>query len=158
MCDFVADGDAAKFVCAAGVLTHYIGDACQPLHISYLHDGEKIPLRIPSLREKSRPKRRAPQRNGRPSAYEGKMIFDHRKLILEGLQKTRAVKKSELIGSGREAAKLTIDLMRNTFKLLPPRQIVNAYVKVGKGAKLPRMRCGQNSEARLFKSCKTART
>src|SRR5262249_20684665 len=26
MCDFAASGDAAKFVCAAGVLTHYVGD------------------------------------------------------------------------------------------------------------------------------------
>ena len=27
------------FVCAAGILAHYIGDACQPLHTSQLHDG-----------------------------------------------------------------------------------------------------------------------
>jgi hypothetical protein len=43
MCQFAADGDAHKFVCAAGVLCHYVGDACQPLHISYLHDGESDP-------------------------------------------------------------------------------------------------------------------
>ena len=27
------------FVCAAGILAHYIGDACQPLHTSQLFDG-----------------------------------------------------------------------------------------------------------------------
>jgi hypothetical protein len=40
MCGFAAEGEAEKFVCAAGVLCHYVGDACQPLHISYLHDGD----------------------------------------------------------------------------------------------------------------------
>src|SRR5262249_24000053 len=40
MVDFARKGQASKFVCAAGVLTHYVGDACQPLHISYLHDGD----------------------------------------------------------------------------------------------------------------------
>ena len=33
-------GPCGSFLCAAGVLAHYIGDACQPLHISYLHDGD----------------------------------------------------------------------------------------------------------------------
>jgi len=42
MTDFAKDGDARRFLCAAGVLTHYIGDACQPLHISYLHDGDPL--------------------------------------------------------------------------------------------------------------------
>jgi hypothetical protein len=30
-----------KFLCAAGVLAHYVGDACQPLHGSYHSDGYK---------------------------------------------------------------------------------------------------------------------
>jgi len=34
MVEFVRDGEADKFVCAAGVLTHYVGDACKPLHIA----------------------------------------------------------------------------------------------------------------------------
>ena len=28
-----------EFICAGGTLTHYVGDACQPLHVSYLHAG-----------------------------------------------------------------------------------------------------------------------
>jgi hypothetical protein len=40
MVEFASTGQADKFVCAAGVLTHYVGDACQPLHISFLHDGD----------------------------------------------------------------------------------------------------------------------
>ena len=40
MMEFVEKNKIPEFVCAAGVLTHYVGDACQPLHISYLHDGD----------------------------------------------------------------------------------------------------------------------
>jgi hypothetical protein len=69
------------------------------------------------------------------SAYEGKMIFDHRQQILSALKQTPSVKKAEWISTGREAAKLTVELMRNTFELLPPLDIVNAYIKVGKGGK-----------------------
>ena len=40
MVRFAKAGKVPEFVCAAGVMTHYLGDACQPLHISYLHDGD----------------------------------------------------------------------------------------------------------------------
>ena len=40
MVSFVKDGEAEKFVCAAGILSHYVGDACQPLHISYMFNGD----------------------------------------------------------------------------------------------------------------------
>ena len=39
MVDAVAAGDVVGYICAAGVLAHYVGDACQPLHVSRLHHG-----------------------------------------------------------------------------------------------------------------------
>lgn len=33
-------GNTAEYVCAAGILTHYVFDACMPLHISYMHHGD----------------------------------------------------------------------------------------------------------------------
>src|SRR5262249_24786943 len=83
MCDFVEAGQEAKFVCAAGVLTHYIGDACQPLHISYLHDGDpNDPVTHTfSKGKKAGQREERPKGQGVHSAYEDKMIFDHRKLI-----------------------------------------------------------------------------
>jgi hypothetical protein len=33
------NGEADKFLCAAGLVSHYVGDACQPLHGSVLADG-----------------------------------------------------------------------------------------------------------------------
>jgi len=39
MVRFVREGNIDKFVCAAGILAHYIGDASQPLHASQFHHG-----------------------------------------------------------------------------------------------------------------------
>src|SRR5262249_975407 len=46
MVKFVRAGDVDQFVSAAGIVSHYVGDACQPLHISYLFNGDpdsKVP-------------------------------------------------------------------------------------------------------------------
>ena len=137
MCDFARKGDAASFVCAAGVLTHYVGDACQPLHISYLHDGDpnQPVTHVFTRGKKAGQSEERPKGQGVHSAYEDGMVFQNRTKILDGLDKVPVVKKSEWISSGREAAKLTIELMRNTFELLPPADIVETYIKVGKGGK-----------------------
>jgi hypothetical protein len=137
MCQFAAAGDAPKFVCAAGVLTHYVGDACQPLHISYLHDGD--PNR-PVEHEFSKGKKAGttemrPLGQGVHSAYEDAMVFAHRAEILEGLKRTLKVRKSELITNGFEAAQKTIDMMRGVFAQIPPMDMVDTYVGVGKGGK-----------------------
>src|SRR5437762_7255633 len=39
MVTYVQNGRVAEFVCAAGVLPHYVGDACQRLHVSRFHHG-----------------------------------------------------------------------------------------------------------------------
>jgi hypothetical protein len=39
MVDYLRTSDVRRFVAAAGVLAHYVGDASQPLHCSYLHHG-----------------------------------------------------------------------------------------------------------------------
>lgn len=137
MCQFAADGDAQKFVCAAGVLTHYVGDACQPLHISYLHDGD--PNR-PQEHEFTKGKKagtteKRPLGQGVHSAYEDKMVFDHREEILSGLMRTPKAKKNEQITNGFEAAQKTIEMMRDVFKQIPPMDMVQTYVDVGKGGK-----------------------
>jgi hypothetical protein len=137
MCRFAAEGDAHSFVCAAGVLAHYVGDACQPLHISYLHDGDpNRPVEHEFTKgKKAGTTEERPLGQGVHSAYEDKMVFDHRAAILDGLKGTPKVKKSELITNGFEAAQQTIAMMRNVFKLVPPMDMVNLYVDVGKGGK-----------------------
>ena len=39
MVEALDKGDVAAFVCAAGIVSHYVGDACQTLHGSFLNDG-----------------------------------------------------------------------------------------------------------------------
>lgn len=136
MVDFASHtSGAAQFVCAGGVLAHYLGDACQPLHISYLHDGD--PLRAYTYTFQSG--KHAGETEKRPlgmgvhSAYEDTMINHHRKDILGGLAKAGPVKKDDLVTNGFEAAKATIALMRRTFSAIPPMDIVNAYVATGGG-------------------------
>ncbi|UFZ07934.1 hypothetical protein LQG66_17245 [Bradyrhizobium ontarionense] len=135
MCDYAKAGKAEEFVCAAGVLAHYVGDSCQPLHISYLHDGdpERPVKHVFSKGKKAGQTKLQPLGSGVHSAYEDAMVFQNRVAILDGLKQTAKVQQSELVGSGREAAIATIRLMRNTFKAVPPAKIVQAYVDIGKG-------------------------
>ena len=41
MIGFARAKDYKEFVCAAGIAAHYVGDASQPLHASYLADGDR---------------------------------------------------------------------------------------------------------------------
>jgi hypothetical protein len=124
-------GKAAEFVCAAGTLTHYIGDACQPLHISYLHDGD--PERM--VKYEFKKGERAGETEDRPygkgvhAGYEDTMISAFRDKVLDALKETPKTTKAEMITTGFEAAKLTIAMMRATFKSLPPMAIVDAFAE-----------------------------
>lgn len=131
MVEFARKGDAARFACAAGILTHYVGDACQPLHISYLHDGDpdQPVTRKVHHRDGSMEEVRDPLGKGVHSAYEDDMVNTNRAKILAGLDKTPEVEEDELIEDGFSAASKTIKLMSLTFDQLPPRDIVDAFVQ-----------------------------
>ncbi len=134
MIDFVRAGKAAEFVCAAGVLTHYVGDACQPLHISYLHDGDPLQATSHTVRHRdgTTGDKKIAMGAGCHSAYEDAMVNANREKILAGLDKTKTVKAAELVSTGFEAAQKTVELMRATFTRLAPVDIVSAYVAFGK--------------------------
>jgi hypothetical protein len=65
---------------------------------------------------------------GLHSAYEDKMVNAHRQEILDGLDKSQKVSADEYIQHGQRAAQATVQLMRNTFKRLPPRDMLNVYL------------------------------
>src|SRR5262249_10132413 len=98
MVGFAQAGDGPQFLCAAGVLTHSVGDASQPLHISFLHDGD--PRR--EGEDGSRPLGK-----GVHSAYEDDMVHGNRATILSQLAEASPVAPGERISSGRDAAQLT---------------------------------------------------
>lgn len=113
---------AAEFVCAAGVLAHYVGDACQPLHISYLFDG--IPSADGAVRGK-----------GVHAAYESKMVGAHAAELLSALDAElridahgRGAGRRSDIATGEDAAAAVVQLMRETFATIAPQTIVDAYV------------------------------
>jgi hypothetical protein len=135
MVSYAAKGMAAEFVCAAGVLTHYVGDACQPLHISYLHDGDPLQASSHTVhhRDGSTGHKRIALGAGVHSAYEDAMVNANRKKILAGLDRTRKSRREERIDTGFDAAVRTIALMRTTCERLPPSKIVSAYVGYSKG-------------------------
>jgi hypothetical protein len=136
MVTFVKDGDGERFLCAAGVLAHYIGDACQPLHISYLHDGdpEQPATRTVHHRNGTTDEVNDPLGKGVHSAYEDEMVNAFREQILDGLkQAAKKAKKTEYVANGFEAAQRTIGLMRATFSAIPPVKIVQTFVGLGKG-------------------------
>jgi hypothetical protein len=106
-----------KFVCAGGTLSHYVGDACQPLHISSLHDG---------------------YHDGRGkdvhSAYETKMLDTYIKkdgsnFLSETNDLILTLTPSELFTGGKNAAKIVLELMWKTYHLIPPKEIVDVFIQ-----------------------------
>ena len=115
-------GNAARFLTACGVMAHYVGDACQPLHGSIHADG---------LDGSS---------TGVHSQYEDRMIdafapqltvaldaFSNAKLLPMGVKTAR---------TGHEAAQMCVELMRRARTYLPPDKICRTYQQLGGGARV----------------------
>lgn len=123
-----AAGDAAGFVAAAGVMAHYVGDSCQPLHISYKFNGD--------------PDRKDPQTGeiyGHEvhSAYESKMLQAHAPEMLSRLNTELGISPQHLgshgftkyCTSGHDAAVATVDVMRTAFETISVDGIIDTYVE-----------------------------
>jgi hypothetical protein len=110
-------GKVDEFLVAGGTMTHYVGDACQPLHVSYLHAG--IPGKETNVH----------------GEYEDKMITANRQKLFAGVNAlNNAVKDSQLITGGHAAAQFVIGLMQKTFDTLPPMDIITEFGKIsGRG-------------------------
>ncbi|MGO4298865.1 S1/P1 Nuclease [Leifsonia sp. RAF41] len=106
--------DLARFVAAAGLLAHYVGDACQPLHGSMLADG------LPDGTG-----------TGVHSAYESTMIDRHDAEIVAGIaEATAKAAAPAVVASGAEAAAAVVDLMDRSAKAIDPHDLVTAYATV----------------------------
>lgn len=114
MVKFVSSGDIEKFVCAAGIISHYICDASQPLHVSKYHHGHPdIPAEKPVHTE-----------------YETKMIERFAVDIIEGVNSELENKKAHPgITGGINAANSITELMK-CVTTLPPLDIVDAFNEV----------------------------
>ena len=122
----VENNDAAGFLCAAGVVSHYTGDACQPLHGSYLADGYK---NSPDATDKKWPGK------GVHSTYEDKMVDRHSQELLEqiGLKAAAFQGGIPTISDGRDAAFATVKLMDYVANMIEPSTLCDEYIRLGGG-------------------------
>jgi hypothetical protein len=116
MVDAISHHDANRFLAAAGIMAHYVGDACQPLHISHLFNGEKMPDGHT-------------RGDGVHSVYEEDML---RQNAVDMLTRIEAeLKKSgpsiKAPANGHAAAVLIVRLMQRTFRTIKPIDIVDAF-------------------------------
>ncbi|MGE5278227.1 MAG: hypothetical protein ACM3SU_14605, partial [Acidobacteriota bacterium] len=117
MVSFLKQGKVAEFVCAGGTMSHYAGDACQPLHISRFHHGK------------------TKAEEGVHSAYETQMVDANRAELVAGVNAAAKAKAKPKVKTGKEAAHAVIALMRTTFQALPPATVIDVYDQVGKKPK-----------------------
>ena len=134
MVRLVKAGDAVGYVAAAGVLAHYVGDACQPLHVSYLHHGDPEHPVTKTVKHTTGKKAGTSEEvnlsEGVHADYEQNMFArqngEAMKTKLAAALKSKSAAATQVRG-GREAAVRTVELMRATLETLPPRDIVSFY-------------------------------
>jgi hypothetical protein len=119
----VSARSASKFLCAAGILGHYVGDACQPLHSSMHSDG---------LDGAS---------TGVHSTYEELMIDHFSPQLADKLDELKVsslgpqARDESTIKSGFDAGLAVIELMARAQRYLRPTDICNTYESLGGGHK-----------------------
>ena len=116
MVDSLRKGDLLTFLCAAGCMAHYVGDACQPLHVSRLHHGN--PENATSTTKKVH------------STYETDMLNVpvNAKAIVDGMVTAPGSKSVQgSFQGGHGAALRVVRLMTETIQALHPSDIVKAY-------------------------------
>jgi len=131
MVEYIKQGKACEFVCAAGVLAHYVGDCGNPMHISYMYDGdpsdsEKVLEKNPKTHQMEEVDK--PRARGIHSAYENDVLKYHMTEIIVALN-TRADDNVPLdtIQGGNAAAIAMVELMRSTYTTLPPQELIDVY-------------------------------
>jgi hypothetical protein len=121
------------FLCAAGTLAHYIGDSCQPLHISYLHHGDPdnfVTKTVNHVRGKKAGT--SEEVNVSQNVHEdyeqtmfrndtGETVKTRLSAVVDGYR------PESLIKGGKAAAIATVAGMQSTFETIAPRDIVDAY-------------------------------
>ncbi len=129
----VRESKVDEFICAAGILAHYVGDACQPLHISYLFNGDPdhtVSGTIKNRETGEKSRGQVPTGQGVHSAYEENMISRHVPEVIQGID-TQLSQNSlpPNITGGHDAAVRVVELMQKTFDTISPNSIIEEYVK-----------------------------
>jgi hypothetical protein len=134
MVRFVSARDVVSFVCAAGTLAHYVGDACQPLHISFMHHGDPAHPVLRTITHKTGKKagqtEQVDDSQGVHEDYEQNMFKAKRggemKSQLEAAVNAGGT-KAKPVNGGRDAGIRTAQMMQATFDRIRPPRLVKAY-------------------------------
>lgn len=114
MVQALKEGKVDEFICAGGTMAHYVGDACQCLHISYKHHGIKK------------------EDYDVHGDYEDNMLTNknNRKQLFAGINAfKKKVKAADLFTGGKGAAIEVLQLMKATFDNLSPDTVIKAWRK-----------------------------
>src|SRR5262249_19254515 len=113
MVNYAAAGDVNRFVAAGGLMAHFVGDACQPLHVSALHHGRT------GTREKSDVNSTCETTLGAGRPVEG----------VDGVNRARGHRKrpTTMVTGGAAAAPRVVTLMKDTLGLIPPIEVIDAF-------------------------------
>jgi hypothetical protein len=113
MVDAVRQPSAIDYIAVAGLMAHYVGDACQPLHVSQFHHG--------------RPGH--PEDTNVHSDYETKMLDRFAADVVSKVNTAVAGRTvTQHVTGGDAAANLVVDLMRRTIARLAPEKVVNTWI------------------------------
>jgi hypothetical protein len=128
--------DLARFLAAAGTLSHYVGDACQPLHGSMNSDGfmDQKTTTVHHHRDTGE-EYESPSNVGAGvhSAYESKMVDRFSSELLTGISQTVKTmpERFHALHDGKGAAMATVQLMDRAAKRIPPTDLIQTYVDAG---------------------------
>ncbi len=145
MVEYTKKRDVLRLVAAAGVMAHYVGDASQPLHCSYLHHGRPPMVKVAS-RSYPIPKKLPGEKKENPAytafkktrAAKIHAVYEETMLEVDTEQALKLVNgklksftangkaKGAQIATGHDAAVATLELMYASQKRLPPTAIIAA--------------------------------
>lgn len=114
MVEALRQTNVLEFVASAGIIAHFVGDACQPLHISYLHHGHED-------KKEEHPVH---------SVYEEQMLEVNAAAMITGIKKALSDSPSRAkpaVRGGQGAAIHVVALMQQTIATLEPERIIASF-------------------------------
>lgn len=146
MVDAANHGKITEFVCSAGILTHYVFDACLPMHISYMHHGDPNGL-MKTVTSRGKDKE-VPLAYNVHAEFDNQMVEYYRDAISTNLPKLVGEKalndepvKGNSIKSTKDAAVSAVALMRRAVRYANPKVIVKDFEELVDESK--RARCNR---------------
>jgi hypothetical protein len=130
MVEAVSDRWISEFVCAAGILAHYVGDACKVLHGSYLFDGDPSRTQQRTVLKRDGTLQTIIERFGKGVHldYEDRMINEHIDALMGGVDAAVGQQKAmPPVRGGQDAGFAVVELMRRTSNRIDPMALVEAY-------------------------------